>query len=210
VEIHPPHPAAHSFRDFAIQLVTITAGVLIALSFEGVREWRHDRALVREARENIRLEIEDNKKDVEAVQRGVDARNKQLTDAIQFASEIIATKKTSIRSVGLSFELADRVSSAAWQTAERTGALAHMDYAEVQKYSRLYSFQDLYIERQRRAIEALSLAMGPLSASADPTTAPVEDIEDFRRRVVDLQSLLTLEEQFAKRLLEAYDEALRE
>jgi len=29
VDIHPPHPI-HSWKDFGIQLVTITAGILIA------------------------------------------------------------------------------------------------------------------------------------------------------------------------------------
>jgi hypothetical protein len=63
VDIHPPH-AIHSWKDFGIQLVTITAGVLIALSLEGVRESIHDRALVREARENIQREIADNQREV--------------------------------------------------------------------------------------------------------------------------------------------------
>ena len=56
MDIHPPHPI-HTWKDFGIQLVTITAGILIALSLEGVRESIHDRAIVREARENIRREI---------------------------------------------------------------------------------------------------------------------------------------------------------
>jgi hypothetical protein len=32
VEIHPPHRPIHSVQDFVLQLLTITAGVLIALS----------------------------------------------------------------------------------------------------------------------------------------------------------------------------------
>ena len=42
MDIHPPHPI-RSWKDFAIQLVTITAGILIALSLEGVRESIRDR-----------------------------------------------------------------------------------------------------------------------------------------------------------------------
>jgi hypothetical protein len=62
VDIHPPH-AIHSWKGFGIQLATITAGILIALSLEGVRETVRDRALVREARENIRHELADNQKE---------------------------------------------------------------------------------------------------------------------------------------------------
>jgi len=36
VDIHRPH-AVHSWKDFGVQLVTITAGILIALSLEGQR-----------------------------------------------------------------------------------------------------------------------------------------------------------------------------
>src|SRR5262245_25696016 len=61
VEIHPPHAAAHSLKEFLLQLLTITAGVLIALLIEGMVEWNHHRTLVREAKEMIAREIADNK-----------------------------------------------------------------------------------------------------------------------------------------------------
>jgi len=61
VESHPPHAPAHSIKDFFIQLLTITAGVLIALSIEGLTEWNHHRQLVREATETIAREIADNR-----------------------------------------------------------------------------------------------------------------------------------------------------
>ena len=68
VEVHPPHAAAHSLREFLAQLGTITAGVLIALSIEGLLEWNHYRTL-REAKATIDLEIADNKKELDGVPR---------------------------------------------------------------------------------------------------------------------------------------------
>jgi hypothetical protein len=59
-DIHPPHQAAHSWRDIFIHLATITVGLFIALSLEGCVEWQHHRHLVHEARSNIRTEIQDN------------------------------------------------------------------------------------------------------------------------------------------------------
>jgi hypothetical protein len=38
-DIHPPHQAAHSWRDIFIHLATITVGLFIALSLEGCVEW---------------------------------------------------------------------------------------------------------------------------------------------------------------------------
>ena len=63
MDIHP-HPPAHSFKELLVQLFTITLGVLIALGLEGLVEWQHHRSLVREAREMIDREIEDNRKDL--------------------------------------------------------------------------------------------------------------------------------------------------
>jgi len=69
VDIHPPHGPIRSWKDFLLQLVTITAGVLIALSLEGVREWSHYRTLVREARETLAREIAENMKEVNIATR---------------------------------------------------------------------------------------------------------------------------------------------
>jgi hypothetical protein len=204
VEIHPPHPAAHSFKDFLVQLVTITAGVLIALSVESVREWNHYRTLVAEAREMIRRELTDNKKEVEAVLNGIPERQKNLVAAIQLADEMLAKKEPTVHQLTLNFELAD-LSAASWQTAERTGALGHMDYAEVQKYSRLYGYQELYSARQRQAVDQLGLAMGILNPG--PTEASPRDLELFRQRVIELRATLDIEEQLARKLVASYSEA---
>ena len=56
MEIHAPK-APHSLKEFLRELITITAGILVALSLEGVIEWNHHRHLVRESRENIHTEI---------------------------------------------------------------------------------------------------------------------------------------------------------
>ena len=100
MDIHPPHPI-HTWRDFGIQLVTITAGILIALSLEGVRESIHDRALVREARENIRREIADNKREVDNEIAGMADRGKKVDLALRFANELLKTKHTEVHQLGL-------------------------------------------------------------------------------------------------------------
>lgn len=203
MEIHPPHAPAHTVKDFGIQLLTITAGVLIALSVEGGREWWHYRSLVSEARETILREIADNRKEVEIVLNGTAKRRQNLSAAVRLADELLAKKTPTVHEINLGFELAD-LSTASWQTAERTGALAHMDYAEVQKYSRVYGHQELFAERQRAGVEQLGLAMGILQA--DPSAATPRDLELFRQRVIELGATVEIEEQLAKKLVQSYAE----
>ena len=208
MDIHPPHPI-HSWKDFGVQLVTITAGILIALSLEGVRESIHDRALVREARENIHREIADNQREVEDEIKAIPARSKKIDTALRFANEMLKTKRTDIHQVELQLDFPE-LNAASWQTAERTGALAHMDYGEVQKYATLYTFQELLIQQQRRALEAMTATIGILTASEDGDLgkASAPDIERFRDQVVTVRSILFTEGQLATAAIARYKKAL--
>jgi hypothetical protein len=208
VEIHPPH-ALRSWKDFLVELLTITAGILIALSLEGVRESFHDRALVREARETIRREIADNKKEVDGEIAEMDDRGKKIGAALRLATELLKNKHTDIHEIELSLSF-PTLSAASWQTADRTGAFAHMDYAEVQKYASVYTMQDFLVQQHRRALDALSAALGILAAGdgGDPRNAPPAELERFRQQVVTLRSILFVEEQMTRRASELYKQAL--
>jgi hypothetical protein len=207
----PPPPAAaakYTAVDYVFSFITITAGVLIALLINGLVQWNDDRQLVAEARATIAREIADNKKDLEATLAGMQADFARFDGAIQFASEMLAAKKTSVRELNLHLNLAD-LSSTSWRTAERTGALGHMDYDEVQRYSKLYDLQELLVEQQRNMLSRLGEASAILNSDFDPDNPNPKDLEIFRERVMILRSHLGVHQQMAKRLAENYAEALR-
>ena len=206
VEAHPPHESIHSFREFFLQLITITAGVLIALSLEGLLEWNHYRILVREARETISREIADNRKEIDIALAGLDERTKNLETALRLANELLNAKKSDVHEITLGSNIAE-LGASSWQSAERTGALGHMDYAEVQSYSRIYALQDLYTDHQRRSLERLSAALAMLS-NGDPHQAAARDLEAFRQQVMALRADLFIDEQLGRRLAEIYRTAL--
>jgi hypothetical protein len=209
VEVHPPHAAPHSVKEFLIQLLTITAGVLIALSIEGLLEWNHHRLLVKEAHETIAREIADNKSAIQRHLADADEREKDVDISYQFAKDLLSTKKTSIHKLSLGFHLSS-LSSAAWQGAERTGALAHMDYADVQKYAKLYNIQGLYDGEQRRVMDQTVSSLSLSIADDDPTQASTQDLERFRLNLITLRGQLLIDRQLGEALLKAYDEALAE
>lgn len=62
MDVHPPHGAIHSWRDFFVHLVVITLGLLIALGLEGVVGWGHNKHLVHTAEANLRAELLANRK----------------------------------------------------------------------------------------------------------------------------------------------------
>lgn len=199
----------YSFADYGFQFITVTAGVLIALLIDGFADWNAKRELVANARATIMRELADNKKDLEATLSGLAKDQADMLNAITFADEMLSTRKTKIDSIQLHFNLADQVSDSGWRTAERTGALALMDYGEVQKYSRIYDFQDLFMQQQRQALSQLTLAGAIFKARFDPEHPNVKDLEIFRTRVMDLLALVALQADFGKKLLEDYAEALQ-
>jgi hypothetical protein len=73
MEIHAPHHPLKTFREFLVHIVIVTIGILIALWFDGIRERSHERQLVREARENFRLDIDQNLAHLKAETQNLDA-----------------------------------------------------------------------------------------------------------------------------------------
>jgi hypothetical protein len=204
----PAPPAKYTAVDYVFSFITITAGVLIALLINGLVEWNADRALVAEARATIAREIADNKKDLEATLAGIEGDLDKFDSAIKFATEMLATKKTTVNQLNFHINLAD-LSSTSWRTAERTGALGHMDYDEVQRYSKLYDLQDLLVEQQRNLVSRLGEATAILNADFNPDNPNPKDLEFFRERVMVLRAHLAVHEQMAKRLAESYNEVLK-
>ena len=199
-------PRVYSVRSFLLELGTITAGVLIALSVDSLREWQQHRSLVRQARETIAREIAANKREVDGALADAPARDARVAAALALVERLMKGDAPTAMEMNLGLGLSE-LSQAGWQSAERTGALSHMDYAEVQKYSRLYALQELYELQQRRALERLAVAIA-LFSHGDPTTAPRADLETFRRELLALRGELGFLDQFGAQLTKGYQGAL--
>jgi hypothetical protein len=198
----------YTFADYAFQFITVTAGVLIALFINGLAERNDNRELVESARTMIKLELADNKKDLERTLSGIANDQESMLNAVTFADDILTTGRTKISSLQIHYNVADEVTDSSWRTAERTGALALMDYAEVQKYSRIYDFQNLFMQQQRQALSQVILASAVLNANFNPAKPNRKDLEVFRGRVQDLMAIVSQQEKFGKKLLEDYAAAL--
>jgi hypothetical protein len=59
-DIHPPHHAASTWRDFFIHIATIVIGLLIAVGLEQIVEFFHHRHQARQMQESLREESLEN------------------------------------------------------------------------------------------------------------------------------------------------------
>jgi len=215
MEIHAPDKPILTVKEAAVHLCIVTIGILIALSLEGLVEWRHHRALVREARANIASEMRDNRNELRNTRDKIDAMAKRLGDAAdavesmgaawnsETATKLFDPKTTSYFVYG--YTVAE-LTRASYSTAQATGAVGYMDYAEVKGYSEIYDFQDTYTRQQMKAFDhvtaAAAIGLGMMK-KASP-----QDIQATTREMRLAMGELVYEKTFATLLLRAYDRAL--
>jgi hypothetical protein len=60
LDVHPPHEAVRTWKDFSIHIAAIAVGLLIAIGLEQTVEYFHHRNQVAQTREALRIEREQN------------------------------------------------------------------------------------------------------------------------------------------------------
>ena len=208
IETTPVVVKKYALVDYVFQFITITAGVLIALLINGLVEWNHNRELVAQAHATITREITDNLKELEGLPASMEKSGADVENGLKLADALLAKGKVEIHSVNLGVNLPTLISTS-WQTAQQTGALSHMNYDEAQKYSGLYSRQDLFIAQQARAIDLVATAITFIGPTVGPDKADPQDVRRFREELLLLQANLLVIGQMGDQLLKAYREFLQ-
>src|ERR1700759_4672931 len=141
LDVHPPHESVHGWRDFFLHLVTITIGLFIALSLEGLVEWQHHRHLVHEAEANMTAEIRNNASGMQDHLRQLHKQQADLAHDLDVLKGIQASRKVPKEaSMNVSFTI-QGFQDVSWKTAQATGALSFMPYEDAKDYSNIYSSQ---------------------------------------------------------------------
>ena len=181
LDVHPPHEAAHSWRDFLIHIATITIGLLIALSLEGLVEAVHHRHMVAEARENLRREIAENRELLAKDKRGLEGNAAVMRRNVAVLDSL-AKRMPGDDPGAMSFPWYwSAPSSAAWQTARESGALTLMPYEELQRFTVLYGQQGFVNQDADTYIHDVTVAGNPLRLHAGVKELTPAEIEEMRR-----------------------------
>jgi hypothetical protein len=141
LDVHAPHEAVRTWKDFFIHIAAIAVGLLIALGLEQTVEYFHHRNQVAETREALRVEREQNH--LRLADQFAEFRVRVPTIQTNLAvfhflrlhpdsAEKDLPGKVSWHNAGAPF--IDYV----WQTAEQTGLTSFMNQGEVRRNSELY------------------------------------------------------------------------
>ena len=79
LHVHPPHEAAHGWREFFVHMATICLGLLIAIGLEQSVEWLHHRHELKELREGLREDGERALSDTDGLKVAMNARIQWLS-----------------------------------------------------------------------------------------------------------------------------------
>jgi hypothetical protein len=155
LDVHAPHHRVEGWKDFLIHLLTISVGLLIAVGIEGCVELHREHKLVREARETMREEIEHNSGTMKDALGNLDKQAAAMKKNIEILTRIQENpkdKEAQNASINADFSVVG-LRDTAWKTAETTGALSFMPYAESQRYSNVYGSQKDFLDQQEKILE---------------------------------------------------------
>lgn len=207
MEIHAPEGHVQSFRDVAVHLAIVTAGILIALGLEQTVEWYHHRELAAEARANILSEIRDNRKELESFLAKVPESRRNHLGAVGLIDKYLAHGTSADNQLNLGTGIAE-IRDTAWTTAQTVGALNYMPYGEVQKFASAYRLQQQFLRLQDRAVDAVVAAAAVFAEGQDPGKLSKADLTLERERILDSVAQMVAETQLAEGLDKTYAQVL--
>jgi hypothetical protein len=205
-----PRLSRSTLREFGFQLATIIAGILIALWVDSLVEARRERALVRDAHAAIAREIAENLKDLSASLPAFDEHERALRTGLRFADDLRKQGKTDIHALNFGIVMPS-LHRASWQSAERTGALGYMAFADVKAYAEIYDLQDLVVADQRLQLNRLSEVTARVlgGENYDPTLMRRGELDTFRSRILDALGSARVHRDLATQLVKRYENAPR-
>jgi len=207
LDVHAPEHGIHGVRDFFVHLLTITAGLLIAIALEQSVEALHHRHQRKEAEAMIRQELSENRDEITQRQEKLTTEVSDLVGLLAYIDERLAHKPADASKLHLGLSEGP-LRDAAWRTAAATGVATYMDYATVERFAECYKEQDEYELVQGHAVEAF---LGIVSFAAVKKPAELSDDElraaqpSVRQALAHLQALRDI----GRGAVKMYDEALK-
>ena len=207
MDIHAPEGPTNSFKDYAIHIVIVTIGNLIALGLEGIRETIYEHRVVRDARENFQAELHANRGNLDKELLNDKTTLNQLDQIVtdlpqlrqnpsQLTQRIVALKPS-----GYFF------ANSRWESALSTGALGHMSVDEVNRYAEANFLTRTYTTLQGQGLNDCAHLQAFFNARQNPTPADMDSgIERLLIYRNDVRGLNQVGEEFSGSLNKSLDQ----
>ena len=208
IEVHPPHETVHNLRQFFIHIVAITIGLLIAIGLEQRVIYFHHRQQLQEARRELAIERESNRR---VVDKNLEAARK-IMDDLDADMALLRTAQPAPAPIGpkLVYGLGNFYwpKDATWQAVKQNGSLGLMAHDELHYY--VYTYEDIAIIMEQStelgARIELARAIARRSPDGNFTGRDIEELitatSEVQAKVAYLNLLLRLEENALQKKVE--------
>ena len=204
LDVHPPHQAAHTWKDFFIHIATIVIGLLIAIGLEQTVEYFHHRHQLHQLNEDLHAETLRN---LHLALANIDDCESQRNTGKTIYQEVVLANRdhrAPILHTTLNHSNYVKPATAAWTVAQQSGTLGLLPHDEAQRFVRVYSLveqvnavllreNDAYIKLQealepgRTVLTPEQLKQGPVAATNAAWAAlGTEDFRDARNALAQL------------------------
>jgi hypothetical protein len=184
LDVHPPHHAANSWRDFFIHIATIVVGLLIAIGLEQVVEHVHQHFELRETREALEKEQLSNESvwaENEHSWRWTFAELKNDLLVLEYIRTHPGVAQKDLPGVLSWIQNPFAWNHAVWDAAQQNGVVRMMKVEEANGYLEYYS-EMAGMSRQSLAVwDALNDAHAFDLRDPDPTHLSAAQLEEVER-----------------------------
>jgi hypothetical protein len=207
IDVHSPHTTIGNMSEFFLHLFTITIGLLIAVGIEAAVEVHQHHELAAQARQTMTAEIRHNASSVASALADIEKEQKKFAQDLAILQKVqLNPKAPSNANLDISYD-STGLEDTAWRTAQVTGALSFMPYAEAAKFSDIYDAEQVFLKSQSRlaedeaqmlgTIEEFHLGEGKMSEDAANAMAKQIGILQGHLLALKIASRLLQEEQDA-------------
>jgi plasmid stability protein len=212
LDVHLPHKKIDGAGEFFLHLFTITIGLLIAVGIEAAVERHQHRELAAEARETMTAEIRKNEDNVTDALKDIDREQQTVTQNLSELRKVqLDPKESTTGDVPLDISYnTTGLEDTGWRTAQATGALAFMPYAEAEKFSSIYLAEEVFLKGQSQLaddeshmlgiIQKFHIGHGPLTK--DAANAFAEQLGIWQGHLLNLKITARVLDEQQKAFLE--------
>jgi|HubBroStandDraft_6_1064221.scaffolds.fasta_scaffold326720_2 hypothetical protein len=141
LDVHAPHEALYTWKGFFIHIATIVIGLLIAIGLEQTVEVLHHRHQVAEAREALRLELDQNRRAyadrISEFHRQTAALLNNII-VLQYIQQHADARQEGLPGILIWHAVRGDFTESAWKTAQQSNVTALMPQDEVRRYTLTY------------------------------------------------------------------------
>ena len=204
LDVHPPHEAAHSWKDFLIHIATIVIGLVIAVGLEQAVELIHHHHQRQQLESDLHAE---SLRNLHIALDNISIAQLHLSHATSLYAQLQHLDRNhgpllldeSMR--GLMGTA--RPATAAWTTAQQNATLSLLPHQVAQKYTRLYSVAEMVsvaLDKNNISDQAFRAASSP--AVLDPSTLSITALRprSYDAAALDPEDLRTLRNALAAQI----------